>query len=422
MITIRIFALLCGSLLMAALTPDQRRLNLESFEQVWTTIRDKHWEAKPGGLDWQAVHDEFRPRMERANSMADSNAVLSEMLERLHQTHFHVFPTEVYSGIATDGPRDGDASIGVDVRVIDGEALVTSVEPESPAAKAGVHLGWTIAKVDGNSVAGSLVHVAKSAGELTITRIVLARIHGPAGSAVRMEFLDGGNKPVSLTLQRVTDRGAIAKFGFLPPMHVWLESKKLGEDVGYIRFNVFLDPARLMSEFGDAIQSDLKTGGIIIDLRGNPGGLGVMAMGMAGWFFDKPNQRLGTMYMRDATLKFVVNPRLPEYRGKVAILVDGASASTSEIFAGGMKDLGRARIFGSRTAAAALPSSIERLPNGEGFQYAQANYISEGGKPLEGIGVTPDEAVSLTRESLLAGHDPVVDAAVQWIRSQRKAQ
>jgi carboxyl-terminal processing protease len=99
--------------------------------------------------------------------------------------------------------------------------------------------------------------------------------------------------------------------------------------------------------------------------------------------------------------------------------MDGSSASTSEIFAGGLKDLGRARIFGTRSAAAALPSIIEKLPNGDGFQYAMANYISDGGKPLEGNGVVPDVEVKLTRQALLDGHDPVVDAALQWIKKQR---
>jgi carboxyl-terminal processing protease len=73
-------------------------------------------------------------------------------------------------------------------------------------------------------------------------------------------------------------------------------------------------------------------------------------------------------------------------------------------------------VFGTPTAAAALPSVIERLPNGDGFQYALANYISEGGKPLEGLGVKPDVEVRLTRDALLQGHDPVVDAALNWIQ------
>jgi hypothetical protein len=85
---------------------------------------------------------------------------------------------------------------------------------------------------------------------------------------------------------------------------------------------------------------------------------------------------------------------------------------------GGLKDLGRAHIVGSRTAGAALPSIIERLPNGDGFQYAVANYVSKGGEVLEGIGVMPDVEVIPTREALLQGKDPVCEAAIAWIRDQ----
>jgi len=143
-----------------------------------------------------------------------------------------------------------------------------------------------------------------------------------------------------------------------------------------------------------------------------------MAMGLAGWFTSQSGLRLGTMYMRTGSIKFAVFPRPEPFRGPLAILVDGCSASTSEIFAGGMQDLKRARVFGAHTAGAALPSHFERLPNGDGFQYAIANYISEGGKPLEGIGVTPDEEVRVTRRQLLDGQDPVLDAAVSWMNRQ----
>ena len=126
------------------------------------------------------------------------------------------------------------------------------------------------------------------------------------------------------------------------------------------------------------------------------------------------------MHMRNTTLKFPVFPRPDAFRGPLAILVDGCSASTAEIFAQGLKDLHRARIFGTHTAGAALPSVFEKLPNGDGFQYAVADYISVGGQPLEGIGVTPDQEVRPTRKQLLDGKDPVLDAALSWIETQKK--
>ena len=143
-------------------------------------------------------------------------------------------------------------------------------------------------------------------------------------------------------------------------------------------------------------------------------------MGMAGWFVSGDNRRLGSMTMQGNKLSFAISPRAETFDGPVAILVDGASASTSEILAAGLQDLGRARIFGTRTAGAALPSVFERLPNGDGFQYATADYTSAGGKVLEGAGVTPDEVVRLTRKALEDGHDPVLDRALQWIQEQTK--
>ncbi len=405
---------LAAGLLPAQITPEQRRLNLESFEKVWTTVRDKHWETKPGGLDWQAIHNEYRPRAEQASSTEEARAVMQEMLARLHQTHFGIVPALVYSAVGEEG---GEAVTGIDLRVLDGQAVVTSVDPGSSAEQAGVRPGWQIVSIGGielkavieQAMADPTIH------ELQLTRGLLARLSGPAGAQVRAAFLDGSGKAVPMDLRLATPRGELSRFGNLPPMRVWYESKRIG-GAAYVRFNVFLDLPHVMASFQNTIESCKDCSGLIVDLRGNPGGIAGMAMGMAGFLVDQPNLRLGTMYMRDTTLNFVVNPRAEVFPGPVAILMDACSASTSEIFAGGLKDLGRARIFGTRSAAAALPSAFERLPNGDGFQYALANYISQGGQPLEGIGVAPDVEVKLTRAALLAGHDPVLDAALNWIR------
>ncbi len=397
----------------------ERQLNLDSFEKVWTTIRDKHWEKKPAGLDWDAVHAEFRPKIENAKNIDEVRSLLTEMLGRLHQTHFGILPTHVYQAIG-DADAAGDGSPGIDLRVLNGQVIVTEVDPGSPAERAGVKPGWAILNVKGKDLTSRLRELTADPAipELVLTRALLARLSGPVGGKTKAAFLDGAGKMVALELALVEPRGNLSRFGNLPDTYVWFESKHLGE-AQYVHFNMFLDLPRVMENFGKAIADCGHCAGFIIDLRGNPGGIGGMAMGMAGYLVNKQGLRLGSMYTRDATLNFVINPRLGAYSGPVAILVDPESASTSEIFAGGLKDLGRARIFGTHTAAAALPSVIERLPNGDGFQYAIANYISEGGKPLEGIGVQPDEEVKLSREALLAGHDSVVDAALEWIQKQR---
>lgn len=425
--------------LTANLTSEQRKAHLDSFDHVWNTVQRTYWDPaylageKPGSVNWKAVHKELRPEMEKVQSRDEARAVLSRMLARLKQSHFGIIPLEVYKDIDTkpgkksaDRPQsgapepamEGDGESGVDLRVINGHALVTSVDPASPAAKAGVKTGWRIVKIDGEDVEAVIgrVRTMTQLRDLVLNRAIAARMNVDAGSRVKVEFLDANDHPVTLELLATRPRGNPARFGHLPPQWVWFESRRVETNVGYIRFNLFMDPARLMAGFEDAVKSFASSPGIVIDLRGNPGGIGIMAMGMAGWFIDKPDQQLGTMYMMQSPLKFFVNPRLPGYRSKVAILIDGGSASTSEIFAGGMKDLGRARIFGTRSAGAALPSVIEKLPNGDGFQYAPANYISDGGKVLEGDGVIPDVEVNHTRELLLQGRDAALEAAIHWIK------
>ena len=127
------------------LSPETRRLNLESFEKVWSTVRDKHWEKNPAGLDWQAIHDEFRPRAEAAATMEDARNVMREMLGRLKQTHFGIVPASIYEDV---GRQAGDATPGLELRLLDGHAIVTRIDPASSAMQAGVQLGWELVSVD----------------------------------------------------------------------------------------------------------------------------------------------------------------------------------------------------------------------------------------------------------------------------------
>ncbi len=401
--------------------------NVESFEHVWKTVRDKHYDPQLGGVDWQAIHDELKPRIEKSDSIDETRNILAEMLGRLHLSHYRIIPGTVYTELGTGGGPGGDGSVGIDIRVIDGKAVVTSVDPDSPAAKAGVLPGWVLRKVDTNQIAPLIAEYLQhdkdsTLRDLTLRRAVLLRLEGAVGDTAHVAFFDEHDQPVFKNLVRAEPRGRSTALGYLGPARVWLDSRRIeasGQSIEYIGFNLFLDPSNLMPEFASAVQSCLKCNGFIIDLRGNPGGLGAMATGMAGWFVDKKDARLGTLYLRETALKFVINARAETYAGPLAILVDSTSASTSEIFAGGMQDLKRARIFGSKTAAAALPSVVERLPNGDAFQYAIANYVSEGGQTLEGNGVTPDVETPLTREALLSHKDPALDAAVNWIRAQK---
>jgi len=406
------------------LTTEQRQLNLDSFDYVWKTVRERYWDPDLGGLDWPAVRDELRPRVEQATTMPEARGIMNDMVSRLGVSHFAIIPAALYEDIeqpAGAGARDADA--GIDVRVIDGRALVTAIVEGSPADEAGVQLGWEIVRIGEEEIPPKLQAVAeefedKMYMELILARVVAGRLDGRVGDTVAVRFLDADEGAVDLELTLAEKRGRRAQFGHLPPTYTWIEADLIEGNIGYIAFNHFLDPIHLMPVYNEAMKSFMDADGIVIDIRGNGGGLGGMAMGMAGWLVPDKNRYLGTVYLRDNELKLIVNPRLMTYTGPVAVLVDGLSGSAAEFFSGGLKDLGRAHIVGSRTVGAALPSIIEKLPNGDGFQYVFANYISEGGEALEGAGVSPDIKVAPTRPALLAGRDLVLEAAINWIRTQ----
>lgn len=414
----------------------ERERQLESFEVVWQTIRDKHWDPKLGGLDWQKVHDEFRPRLEKAESAAQARSVIQEMIGKLGQSHFEIIPEAAYREIdkaseANGKPKSGAAPApgmpGFEVRLVDGEVLVTKVEPGSAAAKLGVHAGWQVRKVSGQEIGKALAAVRQERKsshmlEYYLQAVVGAKLRGKFGDKLPVVFVDGQGMERELAIPLAEPAGIPARFGNLPTFFVSHESRMLPGNIAYFHFSAFFDPVHVIKALEDFIKANPQADGFILDLRGNPGGIGAMAMGVGGWFVSQPNQKLGSLHTRDAALHFVLNPRIGAFKGPLAILVDGLSASTSEILAGGLQGLKRARVFGGRTAGAALPAQIVRLPSGDGFLFAFANYLSVDGQALEGKGVVPDVAAPPSRQALLQGDDPAMKAASTWIESVKKSK
>jgi len=424
-----------GAKAPAPLTDAQVQKNMESFDMVWETIRDKHWDPELGGLDWSAARDTLRPKVEAATTQREARGAMGELIDLLGQSHFGIIPASVYDDATgavkkKDRPKSGahadiasDGYSGMDIRLVDDQVLVVKVDPGSPAAAAGIVPGWQILKVDDEDLAPIIERLTSAlAGRhsvsLIMARAIASRLDGETGEIVAVDLLDGAGAEVRHDLVLSEVPGVPVTTGNLPEVNVWSVTDRLDGDVGYFRFNYFLGIMEIMPAYNAAMADFKDATGIIVDLRGNPGGLGGMAMGMSGWFIQDKGHVLGTMFTRGGPLKFAVNPRLGSFTGPVAVLVDELSASTSEIMAGGLQDLERARIFGRTTAGAALPSVIDKLPNGDGFQYAIANYISHGGVTLEGTGVVPDEEIIPTRDKLLTGVDPAVEAARQWILQQ----
>ena len=428
----------CSVLVICATgaTAVQENIHLETFDEAWRIIAETHWDPEFMGVDWEAVRQELRPRAAEAASVVDLRGVIREMLSRLGQSHFALWPGDAIGNIrANDGDmaggRGGDP--GFEVVLVGDQFVVSVVDPKGPAAEVGVATGWMLQRAGSYEIEGSAVpkvldvdaHMLRVEAQLAMRR----RLSGSPGSTIRFGFLDENDKSRLVEIEVARPAGELSQFGNLPPIFAALESEVLQSDsninIGVITFNIWLPVISRL--FDEAIDQMRDADGIVLDLRGNPGGLGGMVMGIGGHFVDE-NVSLGTMRTRESTLQFITNPRridtsgslVEPYAGPLAILMDNTSASTSEVFAGGLQAIGRARIFGQRSMGAVLPSLMDELPNGAVLQHAFADFvISETGVRLEGRGVIPDEVVDVTRSDLLDGYDLVLEAAIEWIEKYR---
>ncbi len=424
--------------------PD-RELNLETFDAAWRIINETHWDPEFNGVDWESVRDELRPRAGEAGSAAQLRAVIIDMIGRLGQSHFAVWPRGALGSLRPDdggggaglgGRREAGAAGGGDpgfaTVLVDDRFVVARVDAQGPGAAAGVRPGWVLHSVNGVELdTAALVAVEGVERHKVLVeaqRGMDRRLSRRPGETLELLFLDGDDQPVELEVRVQRPEGELRTFGNMPPVFARLESRLLEPDVdiivGVIAFNIWLP--QLAPAFDGAIDTMRDAQGIILDLRGNPGGVGGMVMGFGGHFVEE-YVSLGTMRTRDAELRFVANPRrintsgelVDPFAGPLAILIDNTSASTSEVFAGGLQAIGRARVFGQRSMGAVLPSLMDELPNGDILQHAFADFVvTASGERLEGRGVVPDQEIDITRADLLAGRDPALEAAVEWIVGQ----
>ncbi len=440
---------------------ERAALNTETFDFAWRKIADSFWEEEMGGVDWRAVGDELRPRARDAADARELRTVIQEMLARLGQSHFGVLPG-AGSADPGDGPGESasgdgactpalmrtvsggsgssasDAGPGFEIRFLDRGPLVSRVLEGSAADGAGLATGLEVVRIGDQRLEDLSRCLALQSFDSPVARLLRARavdglLFGAPGDPVQVELADRVGERFVLELERALRPGSVEiGFGNLPPMQFLFETEEVetaaGARVLAVRFNVWMLPAIEAFEtalFGDPAASASAFEGLLIDLRGNPGGIAGTAVGIGGYLLDEKVE-LGRMLNRGSDLRLLVYPRrvsrssgkLEVFKGPVAVIIDGGSASTSEIFAAGLQDVGRARLFGEPSAAAALPAVIERMPNGDLLMHAIADFVRPNGERVEGRPVVPDSLVPLTREGLLAGRDEPREAALAWIASE----
>jgi len=440
---------------VAVRSENPTKVRQETFELVWQTVNKSFYDPMFNGVNWQAVHDRYAPRVAAASSDAELYALLQLMVNELHQSHFWVIAPEAIPKLRPKPRRnrskemdelidEGDESadepaaetaldlikesladrlatgIGIDVRVVDGTVLITRVDSGSAAARAGLRPGLVIKSIDHKPLSEALAELEANPILRDIIRpeiplVLIARyINGNLNESIELTYADGRNVLRHVRLVREKLRGEMSEpVGNLPSLYTDFEAKRLAGGFGYIRFNAFVP--NLMRRVCAALREMHDMRGIILDLRGNQGGLLGMTAGLAGLVQDYSSM-LGAMKTRSGRIPVFVTPQRKAYAGRLAILVDGSTLSAAEIFAAGMQQAKRALVVGDITAGNVLPSAVIKLPTGGLFQYAFGTYESPDGEILEGRGVVPDRIVKINRRNLLRGGDPQLTAAIVRLR------
>jgi carboxyl-terminal processing protease len=381
---------------------------LEVFEEVWETIDEKYHDPAFNGVNWKAVNDRYLPLASLAKSDDDFYTVLKKMVGELHDAHtrFHT-PRE-----RREREQATAVTTGVFIYEVEGRMVVTGVEPDSQAARAGVEAGMIVRAIDGKPVSERLREAQARIGGSSSDRAVRLRLFrqltdGDPGSSVRLglERADGSTFDVEVTRHIVSDSPRVT-------------SRQLQSGYGYIKLNLWKSPVH--KEFKKALGALRDAPGLIIDLRGNPGGEAGEVVKIASYFFNS-RVSFGQFIPRSGRgINLFTDRDDLIYQGPVVVLVNESSGSGSELFTGVMQENGRALVIGRQSCGCVLGiSRFKKVKGGGELAVSELKYVSPQGHKLEGTGVIPDKMVALTISDLQHSRDATLAEAENILRSPR---
>jgi len=385
------------STVTARLTPKDR---LEIFSDTWATINEKYYDPSFNGVNWRAVREHYRPAAEAARTDDDFYTVMKKMVGELRDAHTRfATPRE-----RMEREQLKAITAGVSISEVEGKPVVVSVEANSEAARMGVELGMIVLAIDGKPVDEKLAEAQSRVAGTSTERAVKLRIYrqlveGDPGTPLRLTLAraDGSPLDVSLTRRIVSDVAQVT-------------SRRLPSGMGYIRLTLGKSPAH--KEFKRARENLKDAQGIIVDLRGNPGGEAQEVTKIAS-YFTNTRMSFGQFVSRNGKAFTLYTDRDDQvYKRPVMILVNEGSGSGSELFSAAMQENGRASVVGRQSCGCVLGiSRFKKMKGGSELAVSELKYISPQGHKIEGTGVTPNRAVPLTLADLQHHRDAALEAA-----------
>ncbi len=397
-----------------ALSPKDRK---EVFENVWKGVRDRYYDPEFHGVNWEEVGQRYRLKVDGVKDDAEFYALVNQMTGELHDAH-----TRFNTPAAWENRRKNQGvGIGFAMSELDGKAVITEVIPDSSAAHAGIEPGMIILTVDGQPVADKIAESAKTVIASSTERITRIRVYagvfkGPADSSFKIGLQRADNSRFEATVvKQVIPRPPDATSRLLPSGDL------------YIRFDGFQVPVE--AEFKEILEKYKSAPGVIVDLRENGGGRGDVVSTLAGYFYNQKTLFAQTMSRKDvaseessgsqkAHKEFNVGKESDQlYSGPLVLLTTTASASSSELFAGGLQETGRAKVVGGQTCGCVIGIAHQQKMKGGGvLEVSEILWFSPKGRKYEGDGVIPDKTVAPTIADLQQKHDVALEQAEQLLK------
>jgi carboxyl-terminal processing protease len=365
--------------------------------------------------DWQSFRDQYEQLYGKAAASVDGTAVafgaVDAMASGLHDDHtYFLNPQDNKRRQASDS--GGERFVGVGITISNRAPFtVQSVVAGGPADRAGVQAGDAITAVDGTDTSN-----------LSLDDLSKRLRNGEAGSTVVLGLKRAGGASQDVTIKRAE---------IVQPA---IESRLMPGGIGYIALHNFSDAyarfsdGRNIEETLDAALQSFEQAGVegwVFDVRGNPGGSEQTLAEVAGRF-QPDGLVLVSIDRQGHAAEAPVDGHLFSVQRPLAVLIDGQSGSASELFAATMKEYGRARLFGQRTAGAVNGALETELSDGAALQFTVVEgRTGKERKLLDGVGVSPDETVGGggSAAAVLGGRsDPQYTRAMQWVVDQASKQ
>ena len=341
-------------------------------DQVWQLVNREYVDGSFNNQDWQTARRTLLSK--NYTSREQAYVAVRQTLKKLGDPYTRFMDPKEYQALTSQ--TSGEVSgIGIRMEINRRTQLLTVVEAleNSPALRAGIKKGDVILAIDGKSTKNMKIEDASKL------------IRGKVGTAINLRLGRLTQRAFDVKLTRATIE--------VPTVRYTLR-KEGNRQVGYIRLREFSAHAAEQMERAIRKLNASNVDGFVLDLRGNPGGLLNASIEIARMWLDegsivRTEDRKGGSELTKANSTALTNRPL-------VVLVDGNSASASEILTGALKDNKRATVIGSKTFGKALVQSVHELADGSGVAITIAHYYTPEGTDINKKGITPDIEIDLT--------------------------